>query len=202
VGRLLPPTRALELERLLTFDGDGGRALALGDTEYVVYIREARPALIDRENHGYTFTGNPIDGESTKGKSFKGLSLPGLSPERVARLGAARGGANATWQAMTILQLSSRVTIVLQEVESNSPKVAVHTSSSPGDITCASRRRSPPNSTRESRATRSHDVAWTGEVSAEKRPLLPRARHGSQGSLRRSGGIRQDFPATITCASW
>ena len=65
-------TRYWELEPY--FDVDGGRALALEDIEYVVYVEKPGPLELVVEKHGYDlYWINPIDGQFTKGK-FKGRS--------------------------------------------------------------------------------------------------------------------------------
>jgi hypothetical protein len=59
-------TRYWELEPY--FDVDGGRALALEDTEYVVYVEKPGPLELVVEKHGYdVYWVNPIDGQFTKG---------------------------------------------------------------------------------------------------------------------------------------
>ena len=73
-------TRYWELEPY--FDVDGGRALALEDTEYVVYNEKPGPLELTVEKHGYdVYWVNPIDGEVTKSKSFKGDHFTGAPPD-------------------------------------------------------------------------------------------------------------------------
>ncbi|HMC62225.1 MAG TPA: DUF5060 domain-containing protein, partial [Candidatus Solibacter sp.] len=68
---LMSDTRHWELEPY--FDVDGGRALALEDTEYVIYIEKPGPLELTVEKHGYeVYWINPINGEVTKGKKFSG----------------------------------------------------------------------------------------------------------------------------------
>ena len=101
---------------------DGGRALALEDIEYVVYMEKPGPLELVVEKHGYDiYWVNPIDGKFTKGK-FKGEHFTGEPPDpshdwvlHVVREGHVEG-MNKSYK------FESR-DIVLQDVESNSPKV-------------------------------------------------------------------------------
>jgi hypothetical protein len=187
-------TRYWELEPY--FDVDGGRALALEDTEYVVYIEKPGPLELTVEKHGYDiYWVNPIDGEVTKGKSFKGehftISPPDMSHDwvlHVVREGRL-GSMNKSYK------FESR-DIVLQEVESNSPKVPFTVEQPTGDINI---RVSPPYSaklTRESRATRTMMWLWTGEVSADGQGYRVLGT-GPKGVMRPLAGIAKNFPAIM-----
>src|SRR5437764_13537844 len=73
-------TRYWELEPY--FDVDGGRALALEDIEYVVYIEKPGPLELIVEKHGYdVYWVNAIDGEVTKAKKFSGDHFTGTPPD-------------------------------------------------------------------------------------------------------------------------
>ena len=66
-------TRYWELEPY--FDVDGGRALALEDTEYVVYMEKPGPLELVVEKHGYDiYWVNPIDGRVHQ-RQIQGRSL-------------------------------------------------------------------------------------------------------------------------------
>ena len=187
-------TRYWELEPY--FDVDGGRALALEDTEYVVYIEKPGPLELVVEKHGYDiYWVNPIDGEVTKGKSFKGdhftISPPDASHDwvlHVVREGHMEG-MNKSYK------FESR-DIVLQEVESNSPKVPFTIEQPAADFSV---RVSPPFAaklTRESRATRTMMWLWTGEVSADGQGYRVLAT-GPKGFMRPLNGIARNFPALM-----
>ena len=74
-------TRHWELEPY--FDVDGGRALALDGTEYIVYVEKAAPieVLIERHNYDVRWY-NPVNGEWLKQKDYKGEHFTGDPPDR------------------------------------------------------------------------------------------------------------------------
>jgi hypothetical protein len=186
-------TRYWELEPY--FDVDGGRALALEDTEYVVYVEKPGPLELVVEKHGYDiYWVNPADGQFTKGK-FKGDHFTGAPPDtshdwvlHVVREGRVEG-MNKTYK------FESR-DIVMQEVESNSPKVPFTIEQPVADLNV---RVSPPFAakiTKETRATRSMMWLWTGEVSADGQGYRVLAT-GQKGVMRPLGGIAKNFPAVM-----
>jgi hypothetical protein len=187
-------TRYWELEPY--FDVDGGRALALEDTEYVVYVEKPGPLELVVEKHGYDiYWVNPIDGQFTKGK-FKGDHFTGAPPDtshdwvlHVVREGRVEG-MNKSYK------FESR-DIVLQEVESNSPKVpfAIEQPAA-SDMNV---RVGPPYAAKlikETRATRSMMWLWTGEVSADGQGYRVLAT-GQKGIMRPLSGIAKNFPAVM-----
>ena len=187
-------TRHWELEPY--FDVDGGRALALEDTEYVVYIEKPGPLELTVEKHGYeVYWINPATGESSAKGKFKGDHFTGEPPDRshdwilrVVREGRLEG-MNKSYK------FASRE-IVMQEVESNSPKVPFTIEQPTEDINV----RVPPpfaaKITRETRATRSIMWLWTGEVSADGQGYRVLAT-GPKGVMRPFAGIAKNYPATM-----
>jgi hypothetical protein len=186
-------TRYWELEPY--FDVDGGRALALEDVEYVVYFEKPGPLELTVEKHGYDiYWVDPATGETTKGK-FKGDHFTGSPPAgshdwvlHVVREGRLEG-MNKSYK------FASRE-IVMQEVESNSPKVPFDIERPTEDIHV---RVPPPYAakiTRETRATRSMMWLWTGEVSADGQGYRVLAT-GQKGIMRPLGGVATNFPATM-----
>ena len=186
-------TRYWELEPY--FDVDGGRALALEDTEYVVYVEKPGPLELTVEKHAYeAYWINPIDGVATKVK-FKGEHFTGAPPDashdwvlHVVREGRVEG-MNKSYK------FESR-DIVLQDVESNSPKVPFAVEQPVDDLNV---RVSPPFATKitkETRATRSIMWLWTGEVSADGQGYRVLAT-GAKGVMRPLGGIATKFPAVM-----
>ena len=186
-------TRYWELEPY--FDVDGGRALALEDTEYVVYMEKPGPLELVVEKHGYDiYWVNPIDGQFTKGK-FKGDHFTGAPPDsshdwvlHVVREGRVEG-MNKTYK------FESR-DIVLQEVESNSPKVPFTIEKPVEDLSV---RVSPPfeaKIVKETRATRTMMWLWTGEVSADGQGYRVLAT-GQKGVMHPLGGIAKNYPAVM-----
>ena len=72
-------TRHWELEPY--FDVDGGRALALEGTEYVVYVENPGPVELNVEKHGYDiYWVNPADGEASKARSSRASISPASRP--------------------------------------------------------------------------------------------------------------------------
>ena len=106
------------------FDVDGGRALALEDIEYIVYVEKPGPVEIAVEKRSYDVAWlNPISGELVKQKKeFKGEKFLGEPPDRthdwVLRL--SREGKKESM--LNSFRFEARTT-VLQEVEQNSEKV-------------------------------------------------------------------------------
>ena len=186
-------TRYWELEPY--YDVDGGRALALEDTEYVVYLEKPGPLELIVEKHGYDlYWVNPIDGQFTKGK-FKGDHFTGSPPDtshdwilHVVREGRVEG-MNKSYK------FESR-DIVMQDVESNSPKVPFTIEQPAADFNV---RVSPPFAaklTKETRATRTMMWLWTGEVSADGQGYRVLAT-GQKGVMRPLAGIAKNFPALM-----
>ena len=186
-------TRYWELEPY--YDVDGGKALALEDTEYVVYMEKPGPLELVVEKHGYdVYWVNPIDGQFTKGK-FKGDHFTGAPPDtahdwvlHVVREGRVEG-MNKSYK------FESR-DIVLQDVESNSPKVPFTIEQPVADINV----RVPPpfaaKITKETRATRTMMWLWTGEVSADGQGYRVLATE-QKGVMRPLRGIAKNFPAVM-----
>jgi hypothetical protein len=174
---------------------DGGRALALEDIEYVVYIEKPGPLELTVEKHGYDlYWIDPATGDSTKGK-FKGDHFTGSPPSgahdwilHVVREGRLEG--------MNKSYIFASRDIVMQEIESNSPKVPFTIEQPTEDIHV----RVPPpfaaKITRETRATRSMMWLWTGEVSADGQGYRVLAT-GPKGVMRPLAGIAKNFPATM-----
>ena len=65
------------------FEVDGGRAVALEDVEYIVYIEKPGPVEVTVEDHGYDVEWmNPATGERTKAKDYKGKHFTGEAPDK------------------------------------------------------------------------------------------------------------------------
>lgn len=188
-------TRYWELEPY--FDVDGGRALALEDVEYVVYIEKPGPLELIVEKHGYdVYWIDPATGEATKGK-FKGDHFTGEPPDKSHDwiLHVVREGRLESMNKSFKFE-SRDIPLQLQEVESNSPKVPFTVEQPSEDIHV---RVAPPFAaklTRETRATRSMTWLWIGEVSADGQGFRVLAT-GPKGVMRPLTGIAKNFPATM-----
>ena len=146
------------------FDVDGGRAVALEDVEYIVYIDKPGPVELTVEDHGYDVVWiNPATGERIKAKNYKGKHFTGEPPDkshdwvlRVSREGH-KEGMLKSWKFE-----SRRVPI--QEIESNPKNMPFEVAQPDGDISMAVQPRYSLKIDRPTRATRELLVEWTGEV--------------------------------------
>jgi len=189
----LSDTRYWELEPY--FDVDGGRALALEGTEYLVYIEKPGPLELTVEKHGYDVLWiNPGDGEVTKRK-FSGDHFTGEPPDKshdwilhVVREGRV--------ESMNRSYKFESQQIVLQEIEPNSEKVPYTIEQPSGDITVGKPAEYAEKMKRETRATRSMMWLWLGEVAADGQGyrVLGTA---AKGSFTVPPGLAKNFPAVL-----
>jgi len=189
-------TRYWELEPY--FDVDGGRALALEDTEYVVYVENPGPVELSVEKHGYEiYWINPIDGESTKVKKFSGEHFTGEPPDRAHDwiLHVVREGRLES-MARSVKFSSREIDIALQEVEANTPKVPFAVEQPVGDIPFSRPAYYAAKLTRESRATRSMMWLWMGDVAADHQGYRVLAT-GQKGTFTVPPDLAKTFPALM-----
>jgi hypothetical protein len=187
-------TRHWELEPY--FDVDGGRAVALEDTEYVVYVEKPGPIELSVNKHGYdVFWIDPATGESTKAKKFSGEHFTGETPDRshdwvlhVVREGRV-SGMNKSYKFES-------QPIVMQEVEANTPKVPFTVEQPKGDLSLSKPVPYAAKITRETRATRSMMWLWLGDVAADHQGYRVLAT-GQSGSLRPPRDIALTYPAIM-----
>ena len=187
-------TRYWELEPY--FDVDGGRALALEDTEYVVYIEKPGPLELIVEKHGYdVYWVNPIDGEVTKGKKFSGDHFTGSPPDRSHDwiLHVVREG---HLESMNKSYKFESRPVDLQEVESNSPKVPFTIEQPTADLTLRVSAPYAVKITKETRATRTMLYLWAGDVSAGVQGYRVIGT-GAKGVMRPLNSLAKDFPAIM-----
>jgi hypothetical protein len=191
---VLDDTRYWELEPY--FDVDGGRAVALEDTEYLVYIEHPGPLELTVEKHGYdVFWIDPATGESTRGKKFSGDHFTGAPPNNshdwvlhVVREGRV-AGMNKSYK------FESRK-IELQEVESNSAKVPFAIEEPKGPLSMSKTVAYSARITRATRATRAMLYLWMAEVAADQEGYRVLAT-GAKGDLKPPAGIAKSYPATM-----
>ncbi len=158
-------TRHWELEPY--FDVDGGRALALENIEYVVYVEKPGPVEVAVEKHGYDVRWfNPITGEYIAEKKFKGDRFAGEPPDRnhdwvlqISREGKKEG-------MLGSYRFASRdLPIQLQEPEITPSKVIFEVTEPKGpDLSISKPASYAVKLKRQTRATRSMMYLWTGEV--------------------------------------
>lgn len=187
-------TRHWELEPY--FDVDGGRAVALEDTEYVVYIERPGPVELSVEKHSYeVYWINPADGESTAKKKFSGEHFTGEPPNRSHDwvLHLVREGHLESLNKS--FKFESR-DIVIQEVEANTAKVPFALEQPTGDLSLSKPTPYSAKLTRESRATRLMRWVWMGEVAADHQGFRVLAT-GQKGNMQPPRDIAINFPTIM-----
>ncbi|HTS27664.1 MAG TPA: DUF5060 domain-containing protein [Bryobacteraceae bacterium] len=192
---LMSDTRHWELEPY--FDVDGGRAVALEDTEYVVYIEKPGPVELSVEKHGYdVFWMDPATGEITRDKKkFSGEHFTGEPPNRSHDwvLHLVREGHLESMNKS--FKFESR-DILLQEVEANTPKVPFVIEQPTSDLSVSKPTPFSARLTRESRATRLMRWLWMGEVANDRQGFKVLAT-GQKGMMQPPHSIATNFPAIM-----
>jgi len=164
---LVHGTRHWELEPY--FELDGGRAIALPETEYIVYVEKpSAPIEVRVEKHEYDVKWiDPATGETVPLKQFKSDKFTGEAPSRdhdwvlhISREGH-KEGMLRSWK------FESRPFLV-QEVESAPTKVPFEIAEPKADEISLSK---PPafaaKLKRETRGTRTMLYLWTGDMPIE-----------------------------------
>ena len=179
------------------FDVDGGRAVALEDVEYIVYVEKPGPVELTVEDHGYDVAWiNPATGERIKGKNYKGKHFTGEPPDKshdwvlqVSREGH-KEGMLKSWKFE-----SRRVPI--QEIESSPQKMPFEVEQPDGDISLAVPPRFSLKIVRPTRATRELLAEWTVEIVLDGEGQRI-AGTGSQGTLQIPRSIVHKLPGTLS----
>ncbi len=179
------------------FDVDGGRAVALEDVEYIVYIDKPGPVELTVEDHGYDVVWlNPETGERIKAKNYKGKHFTGEPPDkshdwvlRVSREGH-KEGMLRSWKFE-----SRRVPI--QDIEINPKNMPFEVAQPDGDVSMAV----PPlyslKIVRPTRATRELLVEWSAEVVLDGEGFRV-AGTGREGTLHIPKEIVHKLPGTLS----
>jgi len=180
------------------FDVDGGRALALEDIEYIVYVEKPGQVEVAVEKHGYDVAWfNPINGEWVKQKKeFKGEKFLGEPPDRkhdwVLRLSR-----ESKKESMRKEFRFEARTVVLQEVEQASEKVPFEIVEPKTDtLSISNPAPYAAKLKRETRATRSVMYLWTGEVATDGQGYRVLGT-GPKGTLKIPSDIARHFPAVL-----
>jgi hypothetical protein len=189
-------TRHWDLEPY--FDVDGGRALALEDIEYIVYVEKPGQVEVAVEKHGYDVAWfNPINGEWVKQKKeFKGEKFLGEPPDRKHDWVLRLSRESKKESMLKSFRFEAR-TVVLQEGEQASEKVPFEIAEPKTDTLSLSN--SAPYAAklkRETRATRSVMYLWTGEVATDGQGYRVLGT-GPKGTLRIPPEIARHFPAVL-----
>ncbi len=180
------------------FDLEGGRAMALPDLEYVVYLEKPGPVDIQLEKHTYDVSWiNPITGESTDlKKKLKGDRFTGEPPDRLHDwvLDIAREGKK---ESMLKEYKFESVTPALQEIESSPEKVPFLIGEPSTDTVYM---HDPAGYAaklkKETRATKSMMYLWTGEVTADGQSYRVLGT-GKEGTLQLPADLAKRFPASL-----
>jgi hypothetical protein len=179
------------------FDVDGGRAVALEDVEYIVYVEKPGPVELTVEDHGYDVAWiNPATGEKIKAKGYKGKHFTGEPPDKshdwvlqVSREGT-KEGMLKSWKFE-----SRRVPI--QDIEVNPKNMPFEVAQPDGDISLGVPARYAVKIVRPTRATRELLVEWTAEVVLDGEGFRV-AGTGREGTLRIPKEIVHKLPATVS----
>jgi hypothetical protein len=179
------------------FDVDGGRAVALEDVEYIVYVEKPGPIEVTVEDHGYDVAWiNPATGDRIKAKDYKGKHFTGEPPDKshdwvlhISREGRKEG-------MLRSYKFESR-RVPVQEIETSPARTPFDVAApAEGNLTL----QKPPafslKITRETRATRSLLVEWTAEVVADGQGYRV-VGSGREGTLRIPASIALRYPAVM-----
>ncbi len=178
------------------FDLEGGRAVALDGTEYVVYLEKPGQVDVTVEKHSYdVFWINPETGEEIKGKKFNAEHFISEPPDKSHDwlLHLTREGHKAGLSSYRFASL----TIPTPEVETNPEKIPFDVDApAEGAISV----KNPPyfalRVKRDTRGTRSILVEWTGEVTIAGQGYRVIGR-GKEGTFQIPANIVDRYPATL-----
>ena len=189
-------TRFWELEPWT--DVDGGRCLALDETEYILYVEKpSGPVEVATAKHGYdVYWIDPATGQSTKAKDYKGERYVGEPPSKdhdwvlhLSRDGRKQG-------MLKSYKFESRLNLG-QEIEQTVVKVPFEIAEPASDELSLAK---PPKFAiklkRETRATRIMSYVWSGEVVADGEGSRILAL-GANGQLALPHDLASHFPAVL-----
>lgn len=195
---LMEGTRHWELEPY--FDVENGRALALENVEYIIYVEHPGPVTVKLdEKHSYDVRWlDPATGQFVRGKGINSDSFTGETPDRAHDwvLQISREGHKASM--LKSYKFDSREGgIVLQEVEGNPEKVPFNVVQPSGDrISLGSPAPYAIKLTSEKKALRHMLYEWTGEVTVDNRSYRVIGT-GAEGSFHIPANIAKDYPAAL-----
>ncbi|MFN7994449.1 MAG: DUF5060 domain-containing protein [Bryobacteraceae bacterium] len=193
---ILSASRYWELEPY--FDVDGGRAVALEDVEYLVYIEKPGPVEVVVEHHGYDVSWfNPITGEELKEKKgYKGEHFTGEPPDkshdwilRISREGHKEGMRSYKFESRRIEMQVIEQNVQKVPFEIAQPTQTALSESKPAEYAAKIKR--------ETRATRSVMWLWTGEATADGQGYRVIGT-GQQGTLHFWPDMALNYPAVLS----
>lgn len=188
------------------FDVDGGRAIALEDTDYIVYVENPGPVQLTVLKHSYDVLWmNPADGQVVKQKKeFNGTQFTGEPPDRshdwvlrLARLSKLESMARSyRFESRSEEEDEPARTIVVQEVEATPAKVPFTMEQPAGDLSVSKPAAYAAAVTRQTHATRSILWLWTGEVTQDGQGYRVLAT-APKGEFTPPPGMASSLPATM-----
>jgi hypothetical protein len=189
-------TRHWDLEPY--FDVDGGRALALEDIEYIVYVEKPGQVEVAVEKHGYDVAWfNPVNGEWVRQKKeFKGEKFLGEPPDNKHDWVLRLSRESKKESMLKSFRFEARAA-VLQEIEQASEKVPFEIVEPKTDTLSISK--PAPYAAklkRETRATRSMMYLWIGEVATDGQGYRVLGT-GPKGTLKIPPDLARHFPAVL-----
>jgi hypothetical protein len=178
------------------FDVDGGRATALEDVEYILYVENpAGPVEVRLERHGYDAVWlNPANGETVALKGVKGERFAGEPPDRthdwvlhISRAGHKQGMLKSyKFESRRILMQEVEVSKVpFQVVQPSADSISLH---APAAYAV--------KVTRDTHATRSVMYLWTGEIADELQGYRIIGT-GEKGAFQLLGNMTRHYPAVF-----
>jgi hypothetical protein len=180
------------------FDVDGGRAVALEDVEYIVYVEKPGLVELTLENHNYDVTWmNPATGEQIKMKDYKGEHFTGEPPDKLHDwvLRVSREGRKESM--FKSYKFDSRP-VPVQEVEQNPLKIPFEITAPAGtELSLSKPAPFAVKIKRDTRATRSLLVEWTAEVPLEGEGYRV-VGTGREGTLSLPRSLANHYPATVS----
>lgn len=181
------------------FDVDGGRAIALEGVEYLVYVDKSGPVELTVEDHGYDVAWiNPATGERIKDKKgYKGQHFTGEPPDKshdwvlqVSRESHKEG-------MLKSYKFESRA-VPVQISEQDPAKIPFDIAEpSISEVSLSHSAHYALRITRQTRATRSLLVEWTGEavIDGEGYRVVG---SGKDGTLQIPSSIIHAFPCVFS----
>lgn len=201
---LISSARHWELEPY--FDVDGGRAVALEDADYIVYVEKPATVELQVEKHGYdVFWIDPATGETIKEKKgFSGDHFTGSPPAgahdwvlRLLRPGRLDSLARSyRFESRSNEEESKALPVQLQDIENGAAKIPFTVDDFPQDLSLSIPAPFQVKLARQTRATRSMMWLWTAEatIGGQGYRVLSTAQ---QGYLKIPADIADGVPAPL-----
>ena len=181
------------------FDAEGGRALALDEVEYIVYVERPGPVQLTLDKkHKYDIRWlNPVNGESVSFKPDKSDKIEGTPPDSAHDwvLYVSREGHKASMGKSYYFE--SRTPDV-QEIEADPSKLPFTLAAPAADDSLSASKPTPYRIKlkRETRASKAMQYVITGEVTAGGQGARVLAT-GAEGVLTVPPNLAQRYPALL-----